>query len=584
MRWPDRGPGGASSGLLTRRPASIPAPAVRTQHDPRRYALVRTHGTPGSASRSVPTVYEDARHWFLRAGERGNTATAVHADRDGEPAWSEGNLVVPIVHGAPYFARLHEELTALEPGDRVWFTDWRGDADERLLPDGPTIGELLADLARGGVEVRGLVWRSHGERISSPISGRSNELLGREVNDAGGEVLLDQRVRVFGSHHQKFFVIRHRDDPARDVAFVGGIDLCHSRRDDADHAGDPQALSMDPRYGDRPPWHDAALELHGPVVADVLAVFAERWDDPHPLDHRDPYRMLLQRLARMPRHPEPLPETAPPPPPAGTHAVQLLRTYGVKRPAFPFAPAGERSVARAYTKAFERARRLIYIEDQYLWSTEVATGIADALERNPDLHVIVVVPRYPDSDGPLAGPPSRIGQLRAVRALQRTAPHRVGVFDLENTAGTPIYIHAKICIVDDTWMTCGSDNFNRRSWTSDSELTCAVVDGAARPDDGPDSSLPRDLRLQLWAEHLGTTPDDPRLQDLTGGLALWKATARALDHWHEDGEPGPRPVGHVRQHTPEPISAVQRLWAGAVARLAVDPDGRPRRLRGTARF
>ena len=376
----------------------------------------------------------DAGTWFLSRAERGNLATDVHAGGAGSPAWSEGNLVRPLIHGATYFARLHEELTALQAGDRVWFTDWRGDADERLLADGPSIGELLAGLAREGVEVRGLVWRSHGERVSAPISGRSNELLGRQINDAGGEVLLDQRVRLFGSHHQKFFVIRRRDNPSRDVAFVGGIDLSHSRRDDADHAGDPQAVTMDSRYGKRPPWHDAALELRGPVVADVLAVFAERWNDPHPLDRRTPYRMLLQRLARMPRHPKPLPATAPPPPPAGPHAVQLLRTYGVKRPPFPFAPGGERSVARAYAKAFARARSLIYIEDQYLWSTEVAAGIAEALDRNPELNVIAVVPRYPDSDGPLAGPPSRIGQLRAISMLRRAAPDRVGVFDLENSA------------------------------------------------------------------------------------------------------------------------------------------------------
>ena len=364
--------------------------------------------------------------------------------------WSEGNLVRPLVHGATYFARLHSELTALQPGDRVWFTDWRGDPDERLLPDGPSIGELLADLARTGVQVRGLVWRSHGERVSAPISGRSNAHLGREVNDAGGEVLLDQRVRVFGSHHQKFFVIRHADDPSQDVAFVGGIDLSHSRRDDAEHAGDPQAVSMDPRYGKRPPWHDAALELRGPVVADLLAVFSERWNDPHPLDHRNPYRMLLQRLADMPRHPKPLPEAAPAPPAAGPHAVQLLRTYAPKRPPFPFAPRGERTIARAYAKAFARARSFIYIEDQYFWSKEVAAGIARALVRNPRLQVIVVVPRYPDWDGPLAGPPKRLGQLRAISMLRRAASDRIGVFDLENTAGTPIYVHAKICIVDDT--------------------------------------------------------------------------------------------------------------------------------------
>ncbi|WP_022903005.1 hypothetical protein [Curtobacterium sp. B8] len=176
----------------------------------------------------------DPRHWFLTRDERGNTATDVHSGGgDDGAAWSDGNAVRPLVHGATYFARLHAELSALGPGDRVWFTDWRGDADERLLPDGPTIGDLLADLARSGVEVRGLVWRSHGERVSASLSARSNELLGRKVDDAGGEVLLDQRVRVFGSHHQKFFVVQHRDDPSADVAFVGGIDLCHSRRDDA---------------------------------------------------------------------------------------------------------------------------------------------------------------------------------------------------------------------------------------------------------------------------------------------------------------------------------------------------------------
>ncbi|MFH5877377.1 phospholipase D family protein [Arthrobacter sp. NA-172] len=534
----------------------------------------------------------NAGSWFLSGAERGNPATDVQAGGAGSPSWSEGNLVLPLIHGANYFARLYEELSALHPGDRVWFTDWRGDADERLLADGPSIGELLAGLARAGVEVRGLVWRSHGERVSAPISGRSNELLSRQINDAGGEVLLDQRVRLFGSHHQKFFVIRHRDDPSRDVAFVGGLDLAHSRRDEADHAGDPQAVTMDSRYGKRPPWHDAALELRGPVVGDLLAVFAERWNDPHPLDLRTPYRMLLQRLARMPRHPKPLPAAAPPPPPAGPHAVQLLRTYGIKRRPFPFAPNGERSVARAYAKAFARARSLIYIEDQYLWSTEVATGIAEALERNPDLNVIVVVPRFPDDDGPLAGPPSRIGQLRAIRMLHRAAPGRVGVFDLENSSGTPIYVHAKICIIDDAWFTCGSDNFNRRSWTTDSELTCAVLDMTAPNQEpaGTDTGrhtfgpLARELRLQLWAEHLGLDQNDPRLHDPAAGLELWNAAADTLDRWHETGRSSIRPTGHVRHHTPEPVPPLQRLWADLISRIVVDPDGRPRQLRGTAEF
>lgn len=94
---------------------------------------------------------DDAGSWFLSREERGNLATDVHSGAAGAIAWSEGNLVRPLVHGASYFARLHEELTALGAGDRVWFTDWRGDADERLTADGPSIGDLLARLARSGV-------------------------------------------------------------------------------------------------------------------------------------------------------------------------------------------------------------------------------------------------------------------------------------------------------------------------------------------------------------------------------------------------------------------------------------------------
>src|SRR3954447_3072029 len=528
--------------------------------------------------------------WFLNHEERGNPDTRLHEESPGEQPWSEGNLVRPLVHGATYFRRLHDELSALRPGDRVYFTDWRGDPDERLLPEGPTVGELLCRLAREGVEVRGLLWRSHSDHLM--FSAQENQHLGVEINEAGGQALLDQRVRRFGAHHQKLFVIRHADDQQRDVAFVGGIDLCHGRRDDAEHLGDPQPQPMDRRYGPRPPWHDAALELRGPVVAEVLTTFTERWDDPTPLDRRTPYRMLLQRSARMPRRPEPLPETFPPPPPAGPHAVQVLRTYSAKRPRFPFARQGERSVARAYAKAFEHARSLIYVEDQYLWSEEVARGMAAALRRSPDLRVVAVVPRCPDADGLLSGPPNRLGQLRAMRRLYEAAPDRVGVFDLENVRGTPIYVHAKVCVVDDVWFTCGSDNFNRRSWTSDSEITCAVVDPT--PDDrqpqhlGPDGerarALPRSLRLGLWSEHLGIAEDDPRLLDPSAGLALWSSRADALDAWNASGGRGSRPAGHVRRHRPAPVSAAQRLWARPLYSTVFDPDGRPRQLRRSARF
>jgi phosphatidylserine/phosphatidylglycerophosphate/cardiolipin synthase-like enzyme len=536
-------------------------------------------------------IDDAVQRWFLTPDERGNPWTGIDRLPPETPgSWALGNQVTAIVHGSGYFRRLHEELCALHRGDRVYFTDWCGDADEKLLPYGAPIGEVLCDLVRGGVEVRALLWRSHSDRVS--FNAQENQRLGRELNQAGGEVLLDQRVRLFGSHHQKLFVIQHRGRADRDLAFVGGIDLCHGRRDDELHEGDPQQQPMDPRYHGRAPWHDAVLELRGPVVGDLLRTFVERWDDPSPLDHRTPYRALLQRMARMPRHPQPLPESFPDPPPAGRHAVQVLRTYGHKRPGYPFAPQGERSVAHGYRKVFGLAHSLIYLEDQYLWSELVVAGLAEALRRAPQLRVIAVVPRYPDADGRFTGPANRIGQLRALQLLQATAPDRVAVYDLENEAGTPIYVHAKVCVVDDLWMACGSDNVNRRSWTCDSELTCAVLDPQRDAREPHDLSahgdgarrLPRELRLRLWGEHLGLLADDPQLLDPIGGFELWQRRAADLDRWHASGRRSPRPPGRARRHRPDPVTALQRLSAIPMYRLIYDPDGRPRAVKRRGDF
>lgn len=530
--------------------------------------------------------------WFLAPHERGNDATELDRLPEGaQGSWCGGNEVVPLVHGATYFRRLHEVLCALRQGDRVFFTDWSGDADEQLLPDGAAVGDVLCDLVRAGVEVRALLWRSHSERLR--FTAAENQNFGRRLNEAGAEVLLDQRVRRFGSHHQKLVVVQHLGHPGRDVAFVGGIDLCHGRRDDALHEGDPQQPPMDRRYRGRAPWHDATFELRGPVVGDLLRTFVERWNDPTPLDRRTPYRMLTQRLARMPRHPGPLPEAFGDPPAAGRHAVQVLRTYARKRPAYPFAPDGERSVARAYLKAFGLARGLVYVEDQYLWSGEVVEGLCAALRRSPGLRVVAVVPRYPDADTGLSGPANRLGRIDALARLHRAGPGRVGVYDVENAAGTPIYVHAKLCVVDDVWVTCGSDNVNRRSWTSDSELTVAVVDPDRDPRAPADVTgagdgarvLARTLRMRVMAEHLGLAADDERLLDPVACADLWADRARALDDWHLSGHGvRARPPGRARVHRPEPVPRLARPLAVPLYRVVFDPDGRSRRMRRAETF
>ncbi|HEX3453574.1 MAG TPA: phospholipase D family protein, partial [Gaiellaceae bacterium] len=422
----------------------------------------------------MPEVEDGApAAWFLGADERGNPATAIDRGRAGA-AWTLGNRAHVHVDGVAYYGRLLHELCTTGPGDLVLFTDWEGDADERLDGPGTEVATVLGRLASSGVEVRGLLWRSHSALAN--FSEEANFDLARDINRAGGEILLDHRVRHGGSHHQKLVVIRHLAGRGDDVAFVGGIDLSHGRRDDRRHLGDEQVVELDPsNYGERPPWHDVQLEVQGPAVSDVEHTFRERWDDPAPLDTRNPWRALLQWVSGRPAVPSALP-------PAveregrGTHAVQVLRTYPARRKPYPFAPEGERSIGRAYVKAFERARSLVYLEDQYLWSLHAARCITAALRRAPDLRVAIVIPRYPDPDGIVAGPASRVGRSVVIDQLRRAGGDRVGVFDLENHAGTPIYVHSKVCVVDDLWAAIGSDNLNRRSWTHDSEVSCAVID------------------------------------------------------------------------------------------------------------
>ena len=524
---------------------------------------------------------DDPSDWLLTSEERGNPATNL-------PAWTSGNLAMPLLHGAAYFDRLVEAVERLDEGDHLWFTDWRGDPDQLLREDGPTVAELFTGALKRGVCVRGLVWRSHMDRAS--FSKEENRALDIEIEHGGGDVVLDQRVRRGGSHHQKFVVLRHDQDSSRDVAFVGGIDLCHSRRDDADHGGDPQAVAMARAYGPTPPWHDVQLELRGPAVHVLDTVFRERWDDPNSPDSDHPIAWLYDKLHHRKVQGDPLPPQLPPPPEAGPHLVQTLRTYPSIRPRYRFAPDGERSVARGYSKAVRRATRLIYLEDQYLWSGEVAQLFADALRDHPELHLVVVVPRVPDQEGAFAERPQYVGRWQALQAVRRAGAGRVHVFDVENHAGTPVYVHAKVCVVDDTWASVGSDNFNRRSWTHDSELSSAVLDTTLDPREPRDPggrgdgarTFARDLRLELAREHLDLAADgseDEAVLDADRFVATLEERAAALDEWHAGGRQGPRPPGRLRQHSAERLPLVTRLWATPVYRLLDDPDGRPLRLR-----
>ena len=245
------------------------------------------------------------------------------------------------------------------------------------------------------------------------------------------------RVRTRGAHHQKFVVIRHADDPTRDVAYVGGIDLCNGTRDDAKHQGDRQPVDMARAYGPTPAWHDVQVAIQGPAVHDVETTFRERWEDSTPLT-LNPGRLMSSLFHREDLSPDPLGDQAPPPPPRpdGHEIVQIVRTFPVIYPkSFDFAPNGERSVMLGNTKAIANAERLVYVEDQYLWSEEVGEHFAGALRAKPDLRLVVVLPIVPDREGAAVEMPQLYGRSLAMRKILEAGGDRVAVFGLTNDSG-----------------------------------------------------------------------------------------------------------------------------------------------------
>ena len=307
-------------------------------------------------------------------------------------------------------------------------------------------------------------------------------------------------------------------------------------------------------------------------------MFRERWDDPTPVT-RNPFYRLADALRHDDDRPDALPPQLPDPARCGGHTVQLLRTYPYRRwQGYPFAPYGERSVALGYANALRLARRLVYVEDQYLWSAEVAETFAEALVRQPDLHMIAVVPRYPDQPGRMADAAEAVGRGRALAALRHAGGERFAVYAPENPAGTPVYVHAKVCIIDDAWLSVGSDNFNLRSWTHDSELTAAVVDESV-------GELPVRLRLDLLREHLYRAPgEDGDLRDPETALAAVARSADELEKWYADDGSGPRPPGRLRRYEPPLVPDWARTAASVLYRRFYDPDGRPPALRRRRAF
>ena len=388
-----------------------------------------------------------------------------------------GCRVEPFIDGDEALPRIAEAIRSA--GSHVHLAGWHFDPSFKLEEDGPRLRELLAEAAER-IDVRVLAWAG----APLPLFHPDRREVRRACHElAGGTritMALDSRERPFHCHHEKLVVV---DD---ETAFVGGIDLTAFAGDRLDSNDHP------PRDGLG--WHDTAVRLEGPVVADVARHFHRRWETVAPNG---------------------LPEPGGPPPVEDGVDVQLVRTV----PAGLYEPwcDGEWSILESYLRALRAAERFVYLESQFLWSPEVTFVLAEKLRRPPsdDFRVIALLPAQPNN-----GADDSRGQVGILIDADKKSGDDTNRFLActlyqPGPGGNPVYVHSKAAIIDDEWLTIGSANLNEHSLFNDTECNVVVREPA----------LAREVRLRLWEEHLerprGEIDSDPaRVFD-----ELWKPLA-----------------------------------------------------------
>jgi phosphatidylserine/phosphatidylglycerophosphate/cardiolipin synthase-like enzyme len=376
----------------------------------------------------------------------------------GDPPPREGCSLQVLIDGADYFAALAE---AIENAQRyIHVTGWHL-APYFELARGRTpvvLGELLAEAAER-LDVSVLVWAGSPVPLFHPTRGEIREAIQTLTRGTRIHCVPDPRERPLHCHHEKTVVVDG------EIAFVGGIDATDLGGDRYDTPAHPARR----RLG----WHDVSTRLHGPAVADVENHFRLRW---HELTGEQ-----LEKGSEVAH--------------AGPHTVQVVRT--VPDGMYDALPRGDFRIFESYLRAITHAERFIYLENQFLWSTELVRHLADKLRHPPcpEFRVLIVLPSRANN-----GQDDTSGQIGVLEAADNGAGHLL-VVTLRSLSGTRddrLYVHAKVGIVDDHWLTVGSANLNAHSLLNDSEMN-VVTDHA---------QLVKETRLRLWSEHLQIEPQE----------------------------------------------------------------------------
>jgi phosphatidylserine/phosphatidylglycerophosphate/cardiolipin synthase-like enzyme len=433
------------------------------------------------------------------------------------PPPCEGNAIEELIDGEQAWERVSQDLETAN--EEFCVTTWWLDPDIELrrpkaIAASPpsvrqkhTLASHVERLAKRGATSRFLVW----SWLDTPLVHPRLRGWSTRPHDQV-EVLQRGHPKLLGSFHKKLMVID------RKVAYCGGFNMRQNDWDSQHHA--IQDCRRNPHAADReerslqapsfPPRHDVSSRIRGPLVAHVHDVFSAYWNATLPSRQRSNNALgeFWARLRGSGPASRMLPMRRKRDVQAGNILAQLVLTE-------PHRARRQQPIYDVLLRAIHNARRLIYIENQYFRSDQIAEALVRALQRNPRLNLLVVTNHV---TGPLTfAYGGAFFTAQAQRVIREARPQ----FKLHQLlargrrAGRcvylPVEVHAKVMVVDDHWCTIGSANLNERSIRSEAEANVAIEDAA----------LSKRLRCRLMAEHLGLQPDDPSLQEPQSAYATF---------------------------------------------------------------
>jgi hypothetical protein len=415
------------------------------------------------------------------------------------------NEVVGYVRGTTLLADIGSAIrTATSEKHFVLIAGWASDLT-CPLDRGASLSEVLESVASGGVAVRALLYLHLGATFGGAFNNQPLvDLLNDKTKIPNGAAIHDSRHLNLGSHHQKLIIVSGTDGL---IAFVGGNDLM------------PDRLVI----------HDTHLRVRGPAAGDLFLSFTERWFE-HP---------AVKALSPAPA---PIPQPLPSKDVKETRFVQVGRTYGNgsahdgidvdaqgNKKGYSFAPQGAREVEAMTLHAIQKAKTFIYLEDQYLVSPTISAALAAAIPRLTFMLILMCPTANVNKE--LKKPPLDFSQYRRRRQdflepILAAGPDKLFVFDGYGAS----WMHSKLWIIDDKLALVGSANVNNRGYTHDSEVLCSVFD----PNPTKKWFFAHEMRMHLWAKHLGGQPIDFR--DPVFSLARWKRPAPSDEEKARKGE------------------------------------------------